>query len=274
MRKSSTQGKFVGTCKLCKLLKSHPEIWMEIHDRVLKNNESMRSVRIWLNEQIRFLNIDIKNDEDKLTEFHDQNFVNHFTGKNGKGGHCVDRVSATIKLRNSVLDKKNIYGDEHFSAEEYAIADAFFLEMTAEQEEYTKLSDHIYSLEGFLSITEKNLKEKMERNGKLSLQELDAYQKQILGVMSLRKDLISMRNTAPLTGKAIKETSTMLTTLFLEQLIAVSDDLHQMLTQEFPSSRVPDEAVNMLKDRMASLMKSGISDIIKKVSTTYKIKIS
>lgn len=262
--------KLAHQCKLCKLLHTHPDFWTEIHSKVLKEGYSKSSVRKWANEKIEILNANMKEDEERLVKFSDNNFQRHFSKHNDY------EMQQTLHRQKILADNSRLRQQQGFSDSEVALVEEF--NSTIEDNDiadYVSLSNMIADLEKRFKDYNKYLKERDEQGKqkkKLSIGEIQTYQKSIESFMRLKLDLAKLRNSSAVAGSAIESAVEYTVSCFVEIMMEVTEEAQSILASEIPGSSVPSEVSNLIRGKIADSMKGQVPDIIQRVSQDFNIK--
>lgn len=261
--------KMATQCKLCKLVHTHPELWTEIHSKVLKEGYSRASVCTWVNSKLELLNANAKSEDHKLTKFTEQNFSRHFNK------HNTFELQQALH-RNSVLyQNRRLEAQEGFSDEEVAVAQNFADDFAGyELNEYSSLVRMVATLEQRLWAYDKFIKKKDEDRPHrgVDLDEIGGYQKQIESLMKLKIDLSKLRNSSVIAGAAIETAVETTVASFLEIMMEVTEEAQTILQTELPGSSIPLEVSKLIRNRMADHMKSIVPGLVEQVSKDYKIR--
>ena len=261
--------KMSSQCKLCKLVHSHPELWTEIHSKVLKEGHSRSSVCNWINSRLEVINANTELEEDKLTKFSEQNFSRHFNK------HNTFELQQALH-RNQILYKNSrLDAQEGFTDQEVEVAQQFADDFAGfELNEYSSLVKMVSTLEHRLWAYDKFIKQKDKDNPSrnVSLDEISGYQKQIEALMKLKIDLSKLRNSSVIAGAAIETSVEYTVSSFLETMMSATEEAQTILQTELPGSSVPLEVSKLIRNKIADQMKSLVPSIIEKVSKDYKIR--
>jgi hypothetical protein len=282
MKKSNVNGKWVKTCRVCSLYLTNPELWIEIHNRVNIKGESRRSVVNWLNSvKLPELRLEYPKDHPKHIEsaFNEQIFQRHFSGVIGDGttGHDQDFYSIKRSLDARILKKSSDdqlqdNKDRMLTPEDFMAAENYMLELNKELKDYSSLTQMVDNLETILASYDHKLKERINKDERIPLGEIEQYQKQVSALFKLTQDLTLMRNKTTIAGEAVQLAIKMSTSLFLEYLLVILEEAKDTLKVEMPNSNLPKEIMDNVINKQRSAMKSIIEDILKKVTTEFKIK--
>lgn len=290
MRKDSANNQWIESCKVCRLFLAKPELWVEVHNRVLREKQTKASVMRWLNEEcLAELNKDkLPADKEYFKPFSEQNLRSHFTGSKPawsiregtlkKTGHAQDyylvkRLAAKKgKFVDEVEQLSEVYKDNLMNDNDWKDTDDFVVGLSKELMDYQNLSKMIDSLDKVLTTYNEKLQDKIANNANISLTEVEQFQKQVSALFTLQVELTELRNKAPIAGEATKMGIEMTVSAFLSSLMVVVEDAKNNLMAELPNSGMPVEVSNMIMAHMRDAMKKAIPEIIKRVMHEYKIR--
>jgi len=291
LKKPYSNNQWNKSCKICKLFVTKPELWVEVHDRVNKKNETRASVCRWLNDiHLESLNEGKDSSDDfYFKPFSEQNFQSHFVGskpywsaRDGspytQTGHCQDYMA----VRRMVARKGWNVNDPETLAEVYKEslpvesdweeADDMINELSKELMDYQNLSNMVGNFELVLTGYNDRLNAKIKEGKQISLVEIDQLQKQVTSLFNLQVELTELRNKAPIAGEAVKMGIELTVSLFLTALMSTVEDAKVLLMGELPGSGLPLEVSNMIMSNMRDSMKKAVPDVIKRVMSEYRIR--
>ena len=278
MHKSHSNGKWVKSCKICNLYLTHPSLWVEIHNKINKQQESRRSVCQWINEvTVPAINEGLEHNDPKyLVAFSEQNFQAHFSGNAAKrtSGHLQDfhAVKRQLDGVGYDVDKLREIQGIVMSPEDWLLAENYMEELSKELMDYQNLSNMVENLTKLMTDFDEKLKIKIEDGRVIPLAEIDQYQKQVTALFKLTNDLTDLRNKAPIAGKATKMGIEMSVGIFLDTLITVMKDVKILLQGELPNSNLPTEIVDTVLNNLKATIKQSTPNVLSKVMSEYKIK--
>jgi len=275
MRKSRSNGRWVRECKVCKLYVDHPELWIEIHNRVIKKKQSRRSVIAWANNRVPEFNKDLEPDSPRrIVPFTESNFQAHFVGKTeGTTGHAQDFYVVKRQMSDGEGNVFSSDVDLALSQDDFLSSQKYMAELNSELMDYQNLSNMVDSLEYVLSKYNRGLKDRIQDDKKINLVEIDTFQKQVTALFKLTQDLTDLRNKSTIAGEAVKLSIEMTIAVFLETLMLIMNDTQAMLVDELGiGSHLPKEITDMVLTRQRDTIKAQVEGILKKVMTEFKIK--
>ena len=273
-RQSSVNNKWSGACKICRLFLSDPDIWIEFHEK-WHSGSKMSDLQRWLNARLDIINSH-RDPEEQLAEFNRENLNRHLKGlaQDGTTGHCTDFLACKDQIENGNHSKEFqekskaiVLNPEIFEASERILA-----KVSENMTEFLSLSQMVASLESVLAYYDGTLKQRMEASERITIEELENYQKQVTGLVKLKQDMSKLRNTAKIAGDAVNSTLELATLAFIEKLIPILNEGKEMFKSEYPGSSLPDEVFNMVINRLSGEMKDVLPVILNKVLSEYKIK--
>ena len=256
-------------CKVCSLLHTHPDLWTEAHDKVLKENFSQTSVCKWLNTRINVINSKIEKEEDKLRQFTIQNLNRHFSK------HNDFELQQTLQRQRILSHNSRLSTQQGFSDDEVEHVREYGEELVSSQfQEYASLVKMVSTLESKLWKYDEQLGKKDEKNPNRSvdLDEISGYQKQIESLMKLKMDLSKYRNSSAVTGAAIESSVQHTVSSFVEVMMEITEEAQGILQAELPGSSLPHEISKLIRNKIADTMKAVVPLIVDRVLKDFKIK--
>lgn len=284
MRKSKVNNTWVKTCKICKLFVTHKELWIELHRMILEEKKTYADVTRWFDTKLQLNNTmleDPSNEEDPLflTPLKPWNFQSHFTGspaqpgEQPKTGHATDFYT----VRRIVEEKE---GNEDMKAAREAEDLVGALQIpgskkaldSRELNEYISLASMVRNLEAILHQYDNVIKDKIDSDKRITIKDIEDYQKQVQGLIDIQVKMASLRNTKAITGSAIDSSIELIATNFLEKLITVVREAKALLEAEMSGSSLPKEIETLILHTLKDAMKAAIPEIRKQVLSQYRIK--
>lgn len=254
-------------CKICKLVHTHPKLWIEVHDKVLKDDYSMTAVCNWLNAKVEVLNAGIEKEEDKLPEFSLNNFSKHFRKHNNF------ELQQALHRQRILTHHSRLDEGTGFSEDEKEIAQQYGEDLaTHDLNEYIAISRMIATLEKRLWDYDQSLREDTENGMKPNLLSIQTYQKQVDSLVKLKLELAKLRNSSVVAGAAVQFAVEYAVSTFVESMMAVTEEAQTILSTEMQSSTVPFEVVKMIRERIADNMKGAVPTIVDRVAKDFKIR--
>jgi len=266
-----TNIKLSNKCKVCKLLHTDPDLWEEIHNKVLRDSFPKKAVMNWLNSQVELRNLD-RTEEDQLPLFSEQNFQAHF--KKHGDTFVIQKV---INQQKALSNGSRLSQGFGFNSAEKGFAKKYADNFANEKDDlndYLKLSKMITSLENQLWKYDTYLKDKDEQNQnrRPNLTEIESYQQQVNALMDLKTKLSKLKNSSTVAGLAVQAAIETSIKKFIELMMEASEESLVVLMDENPESSVPMEAIKFLRLKISENMKSSIPDILEKIKFEYNIK--
>jgi hypothetical protein len=213
------------------------------------------------------------NDSRFLKKIYYPTFTYHFSKK--RNPHCQDFQLLKLHFMQKKANKKKESAPEikEFMDQEYFQEAEFRLkESNRGLTEYSSLSTMIESLEIAMEYYDKQIKDKITNNQRLTIHEIDAYQKQVAALFKLKRDLTALRNTVTIAGEAVHTAISLTTTQFFELLLLVTEDVRHTLRAEMPQSSLPDEIVTNIRQRLSDVVKPQSEAIFEKVTRKYNLR--
>ena len=264
----SIKPKLAIQCKICKLLKTHKDLWYEIHTKVLKEDYSQVAMCRWLNQQVDSLNSKIENEEDKLPQFSTQNFSHHFKR------HITSSMRQELYRQQIMRKDSRLDNQIGFITDEVEFVKEFEEDLVRSQlNDYQSLTQMVHTLENKLYEYDEQFRKKHQENKRrVTLPEIEGYQKQVEALMRLKNELAKLRNSSAVAGVAVENAIEMSVSAFVETMMLITEEAQSMLVTEFPGSGLPDEVIKMIRTKIAEDMKAKVPVIVEKIKGDYKIK--
>ena len=264
----SKKVRWAAQCKLCKLIKTDKDLWIQVHDRILKDKYPRSQACRWLNSQIDIRNVG-RDEKDKLKPFTEQNFSLHFKK------HSEDYLNQTYQLTQQALSTgSRINQAVGLTDTEAAEVEQYVEGLNEGLTEYGSLSRMISSLEKKLLRYDTFLLKKDERNPERApnIIEIENYRKQVTALMDLKTKLATLRNSSTVAGSAVESSVEYATASFMNIMMDASEEAQNILITEMPGSSVPIEAIKLIRTQIAEKIKGTIPSVIAKVQKDFRIK--
>ena len=261
------KAKLKSNCKLCKLLRSNAKLWYEIHDLILEQNVSYHKVCDYVNGKLDIINMEMA-EENKLTPLNPVNFSKHFRNHISES----DKVSFALKkgVEKTEISSKTDIGFSNITQNQ---ADSYLKGKFEESvNDYQKIVTMIDSLEAFLWEYESDLKGRKDAGRNISRVEIKEYRENVQALMDMKTELSKFRNTSEVAGMAIRSAIELAITAFLDRLISATEETRGILETEMPGSSLPQQVVDLVRQRIGTAMKTSIPEIYEKIVKAYSIR--
>lgn len=259
--------KMANQCKVCKLVHFYPQFWIEIHDKVLKENNTRTSVRAWANAKIDLLNAQNEDPQKELPHFTDQNFAKHFTK------HINFELQQALIRQRILVQNSRLNSTAGFSENEKAIVEEYGEDLLrSELDEYKAIAKMIGTLEKRLWAYDKRIQDRTDKGRVIDIDEIGAYQKQVESLVKLKLELSKLRNSSVVAGMAVEAAVELAVSYFVEAMMQVTEEAQTILSTEMQSSTVPMEVTKLIRGQLADSMKSAVPLVVEQISKDYKIK--
>ena len=231
------QPKLNNKCKVCKLLKTQPKIFQEIHERVLEDHISQAQVCKWLNIQLKMVNATLPEGVDKYGEVNTVNFHTHFSK------HIGATAKAAQTMHRKIVGREVIEG-EGYTPEEKSIVEGFLHEMSAELTDYLDFTKMIATLEESLwRYNEETLQAATAKGQpkRVNLNQLKIFMDMLDKLADMKIKLTRLRNAAPVAGYAVKRGVALAVEVFVSQLVVATEEASASFREANPDSTIGDE---------------------------------
>jgi len=257
-------------CKICKLANSDKDqdLWIEVHDRILKDGYKKASVCRWLNSQIEVRNVD-RDEDEKLSPFSEQNFSLHFKK------HIDNYAHQKYLLKQKALshDSKN---DQALGLPDEGVTfvQEYLDNLDQDFTDYGALTKMIAGLEEKLWRYDEYIQERDQKNPNRppNITEIENFRKQVESLMDLKTKLSTLRKSSSVAGNAVKTAVQYSVGSFMEIMMEATQESLDVLTTELPGSSLPVEAIKLIRNKVAEAMKSLVPGVVSQVYKDYKIR--
>jgi len=266
--------KFVDSCKICSLMKTHPDFYLEVHNRIMEEDQSKNSVMNWMNSQVDYYNAQLPEDceEERLSKFNGVNLKNHFSKH-------VTKVDLLARDLRAVMRKDTGYtppSETPRSALQKETAEAFMYEMTEELADYTSITRYVKILEDMLYRYEQETLNPPEQPGKkrrpISIRQINDFNKLLSDLTDMKLRLTKLRNSSHVAGSAVQRAVAMSVEMFTNSLVSITQEAAESFREANPDSTVGDAIIETLRMKMAESIKQSFKEIISEVFDEFSIK--
>lgn len=241
-----------GSCKLCNLIKTEEELWLDVHRKVLEQAVPRSTVRDWLNQRIEILNAS-RPDDDQLPVFNSTNFFYHFQ----KHITIASEIDEALKTGFGLGWTKNRVGN------------LFLGEVKGPVDEYLQMRALIQAVERKLSEFDDRCKAKKKPP---TLSEISTFQKLVEGLIKLRREAAQTQASGKIAGEALKYSIELMVRIVMDKTLGAANELKSQLTREMPGSNLPGQLADLLTHRISEGVKNVVPDILREVESKFKIK--
>ncbi|MCJ7691151.1 MAG: hypothetical protein MUO60_17810 [Clostridiaceae bacterium] len=262
-------------CKVCQLLKSNPELYIEVHERVMNFDDPHMDVIRWLNSQAALHNASLPLDateEDRMTaDFNGANFSVHFKK------HIASAALAAKELRKKIIGRDIIESrGTAFNEEDKAVVEGFLYSMTEELTDYTDITRMIKTMETLLWRFESETLNPPLVPGKtkrpVNLVHLVQFKDLVSNLADMKLKLAKLRNSSHVAGAAVKSALASSVDVFINNLIAAAQEAEESFKESIPNSTVGAEILEILRNKLAEGMRLSLKQIIAETFKEYHIK--
>jgi len=252
-------------CKICKLSKTNPEIFREIHIMVNSKGLTKAVVCKWLNERIKVINAS-KPDNEKIPAFNKANFTKHFNSH----VKIESRTSAEVKkVLNSSLSTGKISAS--FTEQERQIANEVVSSGNNMLDEYNLLYNMIVSIEQRIRDYDKWYKEKRKSSNYVNLNDIKVYQDLVSGLINAKHNLAKLRSHDNIGIVAVATSLEMLSKHILGLVSSVSDEVSETVYRETSNEQMSNMISTIVRTRFSVGLDSVVEDIINKIKKDFKV---
>ena len=266
--------KLVNNCKICSLRKTHPDFYIEVHNKIMEEDQSNNSTMRWMNSKVDFLNAQLSDDapeSDYLPHFNSANLSKHFSK------HVTKAELIAKDLRHAMkkdLTNKDLTGPQ--SALRKETAETLIYEKTEELTDYTSITRYISMFEDMLYRYERETLNPVEDSGKkrrpISIRQINDFNKLLSDLTDMKIKLTKLRNSSHVAGSAVQRAVSMSVEMFMNSLIAITQEAAESFKEANPDSSVGDAIIETLRNKMAESIKQSFKEIIDEVFEEFSIK--
>lgn len=267
-------GKIARSCKICSLLKTHPELYSAVHERVMEDDYAVSAVIRWLNSEVSFYNAQLPADaspSDKLINFNSVNFNNHFTKHVTKASLIAKDIRKT--MANAGVDISNV--PSKMNVHDIASED-FLYNMTEELTDYTDITKMVNTMETLLwryhdETLVPNLKPG-EKPRKLSISQIKEFENRLSALADMKIKLSRLRNSSFVAGSAVKRAVAMSVEMFMNSMLSITQEAAESFKEANPDSVVGDAIIDTMRNKMKEQIKFALKEIIDETFEEFHIK--
>lgn len=253
-------------CKICILMRLDPNLWKELHRKVIIERISRAKALTWLNQRAEILNITREeNNWELLPLFSTNGIVKHFKM------HIKDfsQVEAYIAAQNM------------FSPEAKANPAKMALQAAAgtEMDDYLRLESLISASGVQLANYEKTLSSReleYQKKGNVpaivNLEEVKIFQKLIHEQMAMKKDLAVLQAKQAVAGTALRDALERVVEVVMNAIQDSMVDLRANLHTQYGNPEWGEKLARSVAYKIGEPLKASIPSILDEVYKKYKIR--
>ena len=251
-------------CKLCRLIKENEELWIGVHNKVIKEGLSHSVVCKWLNGQVDLFN---HNNDVDIKRFNQANFTKHF--KN----HISDVDNMSVEL-NKVVMSRSDKGSIAFSEREESVANSVVSSDSNDESDHAVLNDMIELMRFNLVSYSEYIKNNRSKSKHVNIKEIENYSKLVSDFISAKQSVIKLKNSDQQSSMAVKLAIELVVKGLASKIIGVADEVKESLEMEIEQSEstIPEQISRLIKSRLSSGMRDLVSDTTDKVHKNFGIK--
>ncbi len=246
-------------CKLCLLLKDSEDLWVEVHNKVIKEKLAHNLVRQWLNGRIDVLNADPKR-EVPLKPFNAANFSVHFREHVKDVGDMVAQLNEALTQNTAT-----------FTAAQQT--KAVVVQNWGSDGEYARMAQMLHAVEDDMMAYDKAVEKKRNIGTEPTPREIKAHVDMVTSYFEAKQALVSLKKAEKSMSLALEEAVGEILRGLADKSAAIVEDVKDFLAADLPpDSTLPEDVVKMLKSRLSSELDELGSTILAKVKKEYGIK--
>lgn len=265
MKRDLTNPNLNQQCKICNLLKQDRDLFIQLHQLVNQEGLSRAKAMKWLGEQAKLRNLARPKNDQIPEKWSEVNASNHFTR------HLPRIEAAKQKAIASILPQRRDKGDGYFDAEEMILAQSVLNHKgIGDVEDYVNMYSFVETIESHLKLTQDQLKK-----GELktwTLNDLATFQKLVSNLIDSKNKMVEMRNKDRIAGDAVKAAIEMVLRGVIDQVYDVTSEIHVLLTRELPDTKVPEEVINLIRNRLGENLRNMVDEVLSQIRKEYQIK--
>ena len=261
-------------CKLCNLIDREPDLWWEVHRRVLADASPYGNVMTWLNAQIEARNQRLK-PEHRIVRFNRMNFHNHFvkfkhvTTIEGAREICSDGFAMHAKGKKGRRQVPDLRLPPVMNSE-----DELAIFMTGATD-FQRMKALIAASEARLHAFNNQMTRREIAEGDeyvVVLQDVALFQKLVTELLKLQKEALKVEVSSKVAGAALKDAVGLLVESTMDKVESIAVEIHGILMREMPGSRLPDQVSTLLRSGIGSTMKEAIPQVLETIQQRYGIR--
>ena len=252
-------------CKICKLSRTNPELFREIHTMVNSKGITKAVVCQWLNERIKVLN-ESKPDIEKIPPFNKANFTKHFNNH----VKLEARTSAEVqKVLNSSLSVGKTSAS--FTEQERQVANEVISSGDKSLDEYNLIYNMIIAIEQRIRDYDKWYQEKRKNSNFINLNDIKTYQDLVSGLISAKHNLAKLRSHDNIGITAVATSLEMLAKHILGLVSSVSDEVNETVYRETSNEQMSNMISTIVRKRFSVGLDTVIEEIITQIKKDFKV---
>jgi hypothetical protein len=259
-------------CKICKLYAKNLELWQKIHIKILEDALARSSVCDWANSQIEILNHQyILNGEAIIPKLNEENFHNHFNK------HVSENLNELWMLKTKAENTSASRGYGTVNNEQAQMAGVFVTGLVANGghlNTFITMQTMVDALKMQINAYTQYFQNYAEDNpGKIpDIKMIEVYQRLVAGYLQSEQELMKIKNSGEITGKAIEEALWKIVSDLSNKIREVSETVKLRLSDILPNTSIPIEIENLIRQEFVEHAKMVVPDIINKVKKDYKLQ--
>jgi hypothetical protein len=248
-------------CKLCSLLKTNRDLWIKVHNFVLRDKRTKTDVCAWLNQQIEVLNVSLPTELQK-PKFNVVNFSKHFKL------HVPDEDKIKAELEASLLNERRENGG--FTEEERLIVDAV-ANPTDLSQSYQEYPETLARFEEIIMRDFASAQAISDNNGHLRPIAADQKLKLLSQLLTTKKQLSDIQKSALVGGEAVRAAIRLLGTTMYEKSKVIGEEVSAIVEQVSTTDHAA-QVKDMVTQRILEELRTRIPEILDTIFKTYGIK--
>jgi hypothetical protein len=249
-------------CKICNLIKIDSNLFIEVHNKVLKEGLSHSAVCRWLNSRVDVLNADLSKPE--VTKFNDANFTVHFQ----------KHISSLEAMQHEVTKHMSSQPAEPtaFDETQQAIAAG----TTDGQDSADRLSTFISTMEANLAFYNTTMEEK--RNSKkshmvLGMKDISNYSKLVGEYIAARQNLVKFRSLEQTALSAVESAVAAVVAGMAHIANDVADETKNLLEVELKEqTSIPEQVSTSIRSKFSGDMRIMVKQVIDRVKKDHGLR--
>lgn len=252
--------RFQYKCKICELLKTHQELWVQVHDRIILQGDKKSHVVEWLNQRMEVIAAGKK---EKPIKFNITNFTTHFTK------HIPDVDKMKIELHAALAENDSNLA---FTEEERAIAEAAGTGLDENAEAFREYPGIIGNLEAAILNDLQNVGNILDSNSKLKVAEADRRLRLFTTLITGKQKVFEIQKLESVGGTAVKDAMMNVCHTVIDATQKTATEIREILLQQMPDSTFPSEVHKMIVDRTLETLKTNFAEIYGTILKKYGLK--
>jgi membrane peptidoglycan carboxypeptidase len=254
------------SCRICDMMTANLALWVDLHEKVLMENNPMQSVVDFANDSLKTLFEVGKIDEVAAKEITQVQLRKHFN----QHVATIDIFQRLLKTALKIQGARCT--DDETMREHDTIKSRMGLDWDS-VDEFVQLRALLTAAEVRISQYDERMKDMEGRPGYVvDFKMVKEYQQLVTDHLKNRTELLKLQNSLAVAGKAVETAIAAVAKAFINEAAQVSDEAAAMVSREHPGSSVSEEVAALIRSRLGDSLKAIIQDAHTVILKQYGIK--